>query len=222
MLLIATDEAGYGPKLGPLVIVSTAWHLPDSITTSPSQPSLDPLFECVREPHEIDGVKIAVDDSKAVYQSKGKVGLDSLHAVVSAATNWVPIDSTSLREWISAVAAQDGESLAAAPWLNRLTDQSFLSHSATESTIANWSKTGLQLARIHARIITARAFNHACASGMNKADLLSESTLALVRRSMESFDGVSKAPQKSFAIGMEVDDSTEACFNTRLTNHRSK
>ena len=27
--LIGTDEAGYGPNLGPLVISTTAWRLPD-------------------------------------------------------------------------------------------------------------------------------------------------------------------------------------------------
>ncbi len=34
MLLIATDEAGYGPKLGPLVIVATAWHVPCEFSTA--------------------------------------------------------------------------------------------------------------------------------------------------------------------------------------------
>ncbi len=27
--LIGTDEAGYGPNLGPLVISATVWHVPD-------------------------------------------------------------------------------------------------------------------------------------------------------------------------------------------------
>ena len=30
-ILIGTDEAGYGPNLGPLTVAATAWHLPDGV-----------------------------------------------------------------------------------------------------------------------------------------------------------------------------------------------
>ena len=30
-ILIGTDEAGYGPNLGPLTVAATAWHLPDDV-----------------------------------------------------------------------------------------------------------------------------------------------------------------------------------------------
>ena len=29
--LIGTDEAGYGPNLGPLVISASVWHVPDGL-----------------------------------------------------------------------------------------------------------------------------------------------------------------------------------------------
>ena len=29
--LIGTDEAGYGPNLGPLVISATVWQVPDGV-----------------------------------------------------------------------------------------------------------------------------------------------------------------------------------------------
>ncbi|MBU4400433.1 MAG: hypothetical protein KKE86_13995, partial [Planctomycetes bacterium] len=29
--LVGTDEAGYGPNLGPLVISATAWEVPDGV-----------------------------------------------------------------------------------------------------------------------------------------------------------------------------------------------
>ena len=44
MLLIATDEAGYGPKLGPLVIVATAWSIPgDDLETEALTERFAPL-----------------------------------------------------------------------------------------------------------------------------------------------------------------------------------
>ena len=98
MLLIATDEAGYGPKLGPLVIVATTWRLPDSMGQSPSQEELDDLFACVREPTSCGDDRVVINDSKAVYQSRGKDGLRGLHAVVSAADDWVGLDGAAIVE----------------------------------------------------------------------------------------------------------------------------
>jgi hypothetical protein len=34
-ILIGTDEAGYGPNLGPLVVAATAWHVDDEIFNTP-------------------------------------------------------------------------------------------------------------------------------------------------------------------------------------------
>ena len=59
---------------------------------------------------------------------------------------------------------------------------------ATATTVRQWSSSGLQLQSIAAKIITARYFNEACESGLNKADLLSESTLALVRQVIKETD----------------------------------
>ena len=202
MLLIATDEAGYGPKLGPLVVVATTWRLPDAVGTRPTQETLDETFAPVREPSECGGARIIVDDSKSVYQSKGKQGLSSLHAAVSAARNWVSASCSGgtpdrpgecrLPEWISKIATDDCDAIAMAPWLNQLSDLPFLSADMTRPTIGQWSGTGIQLVSIQAKILTARVFNDACDSGMNKADLLSQSTLGLVRRSLELATGLSQ------------------------------
>ncbi len=83
MLLIATDEAGYGPKLGPLVIVATAWRVPcESLIAE----ELANLFSPLQNPRSCSGCQVLVDDSKAVYKSSD--GLDVLHAVVSASHHW--------------------------------------------------------------------------------------------------------------------------------------
>jgi ribonuclease HII len=190
MLLIATDEAGYGPKLGPLVIVATTWRLPDSMGQSPSQEELDDLFACVREPTSCGDDRVVINDSKAVYQSKGKDGLRGLHAAVSAASHWTDAHaeetwSASIEHLVATIANDDLDAIRSSPWLCRLSDEPLLSRNITEPTIRQWSSSGIQLQSIAAKIITARQFNDACESGSNKADLLSESTLGLVRHELK-------------------------------------
>tara|TARA_R110002049_G_scaffold2750_2_gene21367 strand:+ start:68906 stop:69889 length:984 start_codon:yes stop_codon:yes gene_type:complete len=191
MLLIATDEAGYGPKLGPLVVVATAWRLPPAVTSNASQEQLDQLFVGLREPIVCGETKFVVDDSKAVYQSKGKDGIKTLHAVVSAAIHWMNLHSpsanlTRLEPFLRAVASSDYTDITKTAWLSDLSDENFLPPETTLPVVHRWSQSGLQLQHIATKVITARRFNDACHSGMNKADLLSQSTLGLVRHTLES------------------------------------
>ena len=70
--LVGTDEAGYGPNLGPLVSSATVWEVPDEVGG-------DRLFD--RLSHVIapgrdrrggcDGSRVAMADSKALYSGKG-------------------------------------------------------------------------------------------------------------------------------------------------------
>ena len=45
-ILIGTDEAGYGPNLGPLTVAATAWSLPDGVEP---QDLWDELTVCTHE-----------------------------------------------------------------------------------------------------------------------------------------------------------------------------
>ncbi len=179
MLLIATDEAGYGPKLGPLVVAASRWRLPDQrIATD----QLVDLFAPLRQPTEIDGVRIVIDDSKAIFQSGRENPLAQLHAAVSACNHWWGWHGSELGALLSTIAAGDCESIEAAPWLRQLSGNAFHCHEATADAVAAWSVTAVQCEAVRARIITAKAFNAACQQGANKADLLSETTLRLVRQ----------------------------------------
>jgi hypothetical protein len=79
------------------------------------------------------------------------------------------------------LAASDLGSIANTPWLQMLSDLPFLTPNLTRVLLSGWRSTGVELIDVKARIITAGEFNLACDSGNNKADLLSESTLGLVR-----------------------------------------
>ncbi len=65
-VLIGTDEAGYGPNLGPLTVTATAWQVLDS-----SIDLYDQLAGIVSRTTRADGVAIA--DSKSLYSSSGSI-----------------------------------------------------------------------------------------------------------------------------------------------------
>lgn len=176
MLLIATDEAGYGPKLGPLIVVATAWRLPDE-----SAQSLDEFFQPLREPTKVGDVTVVVDDSKSVYQPTAENPLGSLHVAVSACNHWMKFAETGFAGFLQSVASDDIDSITRTPWLQSFSDSPFLSSSETADLLGSWSSAGVRCEQVIARVITAKAFNQACDRGMNKADLLSESTLGLIR-----------------------------------------
>ncbi|MGB7327835.1 MAG: hypothetical protein WBD31_23365 [Rubripirellula sp.] len=184
MLLIATDEAGYGPKLGPLVIAATVWQIPGR---GLDHHSIDAFFDQLRAPAKIGETKIRVDDSKSVF--KPGAGLAALHAVVSASHSACGRHERSLQEILPRMAADDLPSIKATPWLAGLSDAKFLDAAETGEWISAWQSTGIRLVDVQSRVITAAKFNEACADGFNKADLLSESTIGLAKSAMDRHGG---------------------------------
>ena len=180
-ILIATDEAGYGPKLGPLVITATVWEIPGQCT---DEVTLNEFFAPLRTPYEGPDGPVVVDDSKAVF--KPSQGLSALHTAVSAAIRWSGKRTENLIDWISVIAAKDVESILQTPWFEDLGSERFLGGDETDALVDQWSQSGLRLLNVSSRIISARQFNSRCADGFNKADLLSESTIGLVRSVVDS------------------------------------
>jgi ribonuclease HII len=68
--LIGTDEAGYGPNLGPLVVSSTIWQVPDDRLDGDLYDSLAPLV--VSHPSD-DSLTIPIADSKQLYRPGGSL-----------------------------------------------------------------------------------------------------------------------------------------------------
>lgn len=182
MILIATDEAGYGPKLGPLVIVATAWRIPDPKQLPASDEFLMEKFAPMTVPTNIGDQKIVVDDSKAIFQPKRPNPLAKLHAAVSACNDWIGLDCESFAAMIEAVCAGDVRAIASTQWLQETdAEQPFLDAEITAPALKAWKTTGIECLKVTSKVVTAREFNDSCREGFNKADLLSRSTLGLVR-----------------------------------------
>ncbi|EMI19797.1 hypothetical protein RMSM_03285 [Rhodopirellula maiorica SM1] len=190
MLLIAVDEAGYGPKLGPLVVAATAWQLPDgTIAPDRSRASTDAghsdagiaaHFAPLSEPVLWGEHKLIVDDSKKLFQSRRHDPLAVLHAVVSVCKAWCGDSELKLKPWLKKIATADGAALRHPAWLRNLRSQPFTSRIDAQHVIDHWQKNGACLVQVATRIVTAEKFNRLIDRGFNKSDLLSDTSLRLI------------------------------------------
>jgi hypothetical protein len=70
LYLLGTDEAGYGPNLGPLVIAATLWQIDDAELGD--VPDLYERFACGVVACD-DDARLAIADSKQLYQAGGSL-----------------------------------------------------------------------------------------------------------------------------------------------------
>ncbi len=165
--VVGTDEAGYGPNLGPLVVAATAWEMagdPADVEAAftKAHAAIGPLW----------------GDSKRIF--RGGDGFSALErgalAAVAAATGDVPAT------WAAFEAAVGGGATHAAdvdaPGLPRACPHADCAASAALAK-AGLAAEGLTLVALRCRVIEPREFNGLLDAGLNKSDILSQATLEL-------------------------------------------
>jgi hypothetical protein len=180
--LLGTDEAGYGPNLGPLVIGVSAWRVPARMAP-------DSLYErlsaAVCGGQHADDSRLAIADSKHLYQSGGSLELLERGVLTAMAllarrpatwrAIWTHCDGTCLPQvnglpWH----ADYDEPLPVACEPAQLADLATLLAAAC-------NQARVALVNLQATLLFPEAFNQAVARCDNKAEVLSLATLELVR-----------------------------------------
>lgn len=180
--LIGTDEAGYGPNLGPLVIAATAWRVPESLGADADL--YDVLSDCVTRDAR-DHQRLAIADSKALYHSG-----DALDALERGVLAGISICGQRPSTWRELWRQLDADCLPAfdrEPW-NRDFDEPLplaLSpgeiENATSRFGAGLQRVGIELRAIRCQIAFPFRFNELVARLGNKSEVLSRLTLDLAR-----------------------------------------
>jgi len=183
VFVLGTDEAGYGPNLGPLVIGACAWRVPD-------RSSADKLYELLAdavcsEPNE-DSQRLSIADSKRLYQPGS--GLAQLERGVHVALLLLERRCRAWRDVWSLLDAASLTQIDELPWHDEFdepipsdADSSELGPLA-ERLSQCCEQSAVRLAALAATAVFPGEFNAAVARCDNKAEVLSLATLRLAGR----------------------------------------
>lgn len=185
--LIGTDEAGYGPNLGPLIIAVSVWKVPGN----PGECDLyHQLGHCVaRQGTTKDRLTIA--DSKLLYKSG--IGLAALEQNVLAAYGLIHPPTNSARQLWRSLAPDADEQTESLPWhecddaLPREADADVIAD-LTQMAARAMSQAGVQLTAVVASAVFPAKFNSLVVQYGSKGEALSRVTLQLLERALETCD----------------------------------
>ncbi len=217
--LIGTDEAGYGPFLGPLVVAATVWEVPPELLATDLYDSLAPRVQRTPRvlrrkqrshsppaarggdasspvsaivPHAADR-PLLIADSKLVYRSHGT--LSELERGLFAALASLNTPCTTWRVLLHQLADIQPADLAGMPWFADYDAQVPCAasqeeiESACELFAMALGRAQIRLVDVRCRLIFPHDFNQGVAACGNKATLLSRVTIDLVRQLVSSLPG---------------------------------
>jgi ribonuclease HII len=172
-LVVGTDEAGYGPNLGPLVVAATVWEVAGGAEAAEAA-----LERATAEAGRLWG------DSKAIF--RGGAGFAALErgalAGFAVVSGGLPDSGRSFAAALGATAGQaDPEPQSAvfdALCLPR-GDRAAECLAAASDVARGLARVGVCLRLVRARVIQPREFNRLLDAGLNKSDILSQATLDL-------------------------------------------
>jgi len=183
--LVGTDEAGYGPNLGPLVVSASVWEVPDGIACAELRPLLADVV--VATPGAVSAAnppRLAIGDSKVLYQSHQ--GLQHLERGLWAALALLGHRPTTWREVWDVLAPGQLAEEAARPWhadYDRpvpLDAQLSSIDPAAAALREGLARHGIRLVALRSRALFPCRFNGDVAARGSKGSTLSQLTLALI------------------------------------------
>lgn len=185
--VVGTDEAGYGPNLGPLVISATVWSVPDELLGAD-------LYRVLRRaittrppanPARHRG-RIALADSKTLYNPA--LGLGLLERGLLALLATMDHCPSRWQEIWQLVCPDAAGELGSAPWFLDYDDALPLVAKtkdlvrAADRLRACFEQTGVRLVAIRSRAVFPEQWNQCLVEHGNKSTVLSHMTLELLAR----------------------------------------
>ncbi|MFO0013266.1 MAG: hypothetical protein ACK553_11020 [Planctomycetota bacterium] len=180
--VIGIDEAGYGPKMGPLVIGASVWSVPSELQIDRMLVDLQPEFQS--RPWKSGDSFLPMGDSKALYLDK--TNLDSLSIAIRFLLSLQGASCDSASSLIRHISPIDAVRIERQPWyqpdLEHLPWSDIpLGVDVVDAARIKLSQLGVEFHGFGCRIIDEEEFNRAVAIAGNKANALGEWSVGLLR-----------------------------------------
>jgi ribonuclease HII len=189
VILAGIDEAGFGPILGPLVVSSSAFSLPNHFLTADLWQILRNSVGNMRK--HLAGRLLIVDSKKAYSKQKG---IKHLQRTILACLQCLGKKPTTLTELLMLLSPDSIERLNDYPWHRDIADYR-ISVDAADMAIAlsvlkeDLASNGIELLELRSRCLDVAYYNKMVGSVKNKASVLFTAVSQLIKNAFDNFAG---------------------------------
>ncbi|MFA5251424.1 MAG: hypothetical protein WC454_02415 [Phycisphaerae bacterium] len=187
VVLAGIDEAGFGPILGPLVVSSSAFSIPDNLLTADLWQI---LRKSVGETRKHLAGRLLVTDSKKAY-SKQK-GIGHLQRTVLTCLDYLGKKPATLTELLTLLSPDCIERLGDYPWHKDIADYR-LSVDAADIALASsvlkddLASNGIELLGLKSCCLDVAYYNKMVGNVKNKASVLFTAVSQLIKNVFDNF-----------------------------------
>jgi len=186
-ILVGIDEAGFGPLLGPLVVSSCSFSIPQHMLDAD-------LWQVLKKSVSIKRSHLAgrllITDSKKAYSKS--IGIGHLRRTVLACCRCLQKNPQTLEELIKILCPESIERLAEYPWHKDIADYPICADSAAINIASNvfgddMNANNLKLLELKSCCLDVAFYNKMISEVKNKASVLFSTTSQLIKIAYDSF-----------------------------------
>ena len=186
-ILVGIDEAGFGPILGPLVVSSSAFRVPDNLVWANHWEILRASVSEKRA--SLKGRLLIVDSKKAFTRT---IGIKHLRRTVLATLKHLGSEPKNLTELVSALCPDCLEHIAEYPWYKKAGDYQLGGDNADIDIAVSMLRTDLanqhiELLGLKSRCLEVAHYNRMVTAVDNKAKVLFTAVAELMQSAMRDF-----------------------------------
>ena len=188
-ILVGIDEAGFGPILGPLVVSSSAFRVPDNLIWANHWEILRASVSEKRT--SLKGRLLIVDSKKAFTRT---IGIKHLRRTVLATLKHLGSEPRNLTDLISALCPDCLEHIAEYPWYKKVGDYQLGGDDgdigiAVSMLRADLANQHIELLGLKSRCLEVAHYNRMVTAVDNKAKVLFTAVAELMQSAIRDFSG---------------------------------
>ncbi len=186
-ILVGIDEAGFGPILGPLVVSSSAFRVPDNLVWANHWEILRASVSDKRT--SLKGRLLIVDSKKAFTRT---IGIKHLRRTVLATLKHLGNEPKNLTELISSLCPDCLEHIAEYPWYKKAGDYQLGGDDgdigiAVSMLRADLANQHIELLGLKSRCLEVAHYNRMVNAVDNKAKVLFTAVAELMQSAIDAF-----------------------------------